>query len=112
MTFQACPECHGARLNPASRAVTIAGLSISALCALTDSKACRFCMGLRFQGQQELIAHRILKETVERLGFLVNVGLDYLTLDRVASTLSGGESATYSIGHTDRLAGRCFVHSR
>jgi len=53
MTFQACPECHGAKLNPASRAVTIAGVSLSALCALTVSKACRFCMGLRFQGQQE-----------------------------------------------------------
>ena len=92
MTFQACPECHGAKLNSASRAVTIAGVSISALCALTVSKACRFCMGLRFQGQQEPIARRILKEIVERLGFLENVGLAYLTLDRPAQTLSGGES--------------------
>jgi excinuclease ABC subunit A len=92
MNFRPCPECQGAKLNPASRAVTLGGVTISRLCALTVSQALRFCMDLRLQGRQEQIARRVLKEIVERLGFLESVGLPYLTLDRSAQTLSGGES--------------------
>jgi len=92
MNFQPCPECGGAKLNPSSRAVLIHGTSLPALCALTVSQARRLCMDMRFGGQQEPIARRILKEVVERLGFLEAVGLSYLALDRPAQTLSGGES--------------------
>jgi len=92
MTFRPCPECRGAKLNPASRAVMLAGMTISRLCALTVSQALKFCTELRLQGRQEQIARRVLKEIVDRLGFLESVGLSYLTLDRSAQTLSGGES--------------------
>ncbi len=92
MTFRPCPECRGAKLNPASRSVTLAGMTISRLCAMTVSRALAFCTELRLQGRQEKIARRVLKEVVDRLGFLESVGLPYLTLDRTAQTLSGGES--------------------
>jgi excinuclease ABC subunit A len=91
MNFLPCSGCAGTKLNPASRAVAIEGKNIAELCALTVSRARGFCMGLRFDGQQEAIARRILNEIVERLGFLENVGLTYLTLDRPAQSLSGGE---------------------
>ncbi len=92
MAFQPCPDCGGARLNAIGRAVTIEGLTISALCALTVEEAHRFCRGLRFEGARGVIARRILNEINDRLGFLDAVGLAYLTLDRSAQTLSGGES--------------------
>jgi excinuclease ABC subunit A len=92
MNFQVCPECSGTKLNAASRAVRIAGTSLPALCAMTIAGAARFCMDLRFHGKEEPIARRLLVEIVERLLFLDNVGLAYLTLDRPAQTLSGGES--------------------
>jgi len=92
MNFKPCPECRGAKLNPASRAVTLQDLNISELCAMTIAQARRFCLGLGFEGQKERIARRILTEIMERLGFLEDVGLSYLTLDRSAQTLSGGES--------------------
>jgi len=92
MKFKPCPECAGAKLNPASRAVTLQGVSISELCAMTIVQARRFCMNLVFEGQRQRIAHRLLREITERLGFLEDVGLAYLTLDRSAQTLSGGES--------------------
>ncbi|MFO7709798.1 MAG: excinuclease ABC subunit UvrA, partial [Desulfobacterales bacterium] len=92
MEVTPCPECGGARLNAVGRAVTIQGLTISAVCALTIADARRFCRGLRFQGAREQIARSILKEIEERLSFLEDVGLSYLTLDRSAQTLAGGES--------------------
>jgi excinuclease ABC subunit A len=92
MNFKACLECRGAKLNPGSRAVTLQELTISALCAMTITQARHFCQGLGLAGQKERIARRILTEIVERLGFLEDVGLSYLTLDRSAQTLSGGES--------------------
>ncbi len=92
MAFQPCPACGGARLNALARAVTIEGLPISALCALTIAEAHRFCRGLRFESAHAPIARRLLNEINDRLGFLDAVGLAYLTLDRSAQTLSGGES--------------------
>jgi excinuclease ABC subunit A len=92
MNFQACPECNGEKLNRASRSVRVSGLSISQLTALSVSKLRSFFLDLRLEGKKEIIARRILKEIVERLGFLENVGLSYLTLDRSAHSLSGGES--------------------
>lgn len=92
MNFQPCPECGGEKLNRASRSVKVGGLTLSQLTALSISKLRLFFLDLRLDGKKEIIARRILKEIVERLGFLENVGLSYLTLDRSAHSLSGGES--------------------
>ncbi len=92
MNFRPCPECGGERLNRISRSVKLADFTISDITALSVEKAYSFFKNLRLTAKQEVIARRILKEIIERLGFLRNVGLSYLTLDRSASTLSGGES--------------------
>ncbi len=92
MNLRPCPECNGEKLNRASRSVKIGNLTISELTALSISKIRHFFLDLRLEGKKEFIARRILKEIVERLGFLENVGLSYLTLDRSAHSLSGGES--------------------
>jgi excinuclease ABC subunit A len=92
MTFKPCPECGGAKLNPVSRAVTLQGVRISELSAMTIAQARRFCTGIALDGQRLRIAQRLLVEIADRLGFLEDVGLGYLTLDRPAQTLSGGES--------------------
>ncbi len=94
MNFKPCPECGGEKLNPGSRSVRVDGRTISQVTALSVSGAAEFFQDLdqRLSGKKHLIAERILREINERLGFLKNVGLDYLTLDRAAYTLSGGES--------------------
>ena len=92
MNFQPCPQCSGEKLNRASRCVKVGDLTISQLTALSITNIRSFFLDLRMDGKKEVIARRILKEIVERLGFLENVGLAYLTLDRSAQTLSGGES--------------------
>jgi len=92
MNFKTCSTCGGSKLNPASRAVKIGDLNIYAITAMTVAKSRDFFLELRLDSKKEIIAHRILKEIVERLGFLKSVGLTYLTLDRSAQSLSGGES--------------------
>jgi len=92
MNFQPCPDCNGEKLNHAGRSVKVGGLTISQITALSVSKIRDFFLDLRLEGKKEIIARRILKEIVERLGFLQNVGLSYLTLNRSAHSLSGGES--------------------
>ncbi len=92
MTSRPCPECHGARLRPETLAVTVGGKNIAEVCGLTVLEARDFFRGLDLTPREERIAHQVLKEIDNRLGFLVNVGLDYLTLDRPAGTLAGGES--------------------
>jgi excinuclease ABC subunit A len=92
MNFQSCPECKGEKLNRASRSVKVGGLTIAQLTALSIAKLRTFFLDLRLEPKKAIIARRILKEIVERLGFLDNVGLSYLTLNRSAQTLSGGES--------------------
>ncbi|MBA3035362.1 MAG: excinuclease ABC subunit A, partial [Desulfobacterium sp.] len=92
MIFHPCPECKGARLNKASRSVRVANTTISEIAALSISKASAFFKNLKLEGKKEVIAKRVIKEIQERLAFLENVGLSYLTLDRSAYTLSGGES--------------------
>ncbi len=87
-----CPACGGARLRPESLAVKVDGLDISRWCALAVSDARERAGRLRFAGSQALIAAPILKELGGRLGFLEDVGLGYLTLDRAAATLAGGEA--------------------
>ncbi len=92
MTSAPCPDCQGARLKKESLAVTIGGRSIAEACALTVRGAQQFFSTLTLSDRERLIAQQVLKEINARLGFLVNVGLDYLTLDRTATTLSGGEA--------------------
>jgi excinuclease ABC subunit A len=89
--LEVCDVCHGARLRAESLSVKIAKQSIAEVTHLSVRAAAEFFSSLKFTERETMIAHRILKEIRERLGFLVNVGLDYLTLDRAAATLSGGE---------------------
>ena len=92
MNFRPCSECSGTKLNRAGRSVKLSGLTISEVTALSVAGSRDFFLDLRLEGKKEIIARRILREIVERLGFLQNVGLSYLTLDRTAQSLSGGES--------------------
>ncbi len=89
--LEPCETCHGARLRPESLSIKLAKKSIAEVTKLSVRAAADFFLSLKFTDRELVIAHRILKEIRERLGFLVNVGLDYLTLDRAAATLSGGE---------------------
>ncbi len=89
--LEPCEVCHGARLRPESLSIKLAKKSIAEVTSLSVRAAAEFFLSLKFTDRELVIAHRILKEIRERLGFLVNVGLDYLTLDRAAATLSGGE---------------------
>ena len=94
MTDTPCSACHGARLKPEALAVTVGGKNIAALTALTIREADAFLMAAEqdFTPREAKIAGEILKEIHARLHFLLDVGLDYLTLSRAASTLSGGEA--------------------
>jgi excinuclease ABC subunit A len=87
-----CPACEGARLRPEALAIKIAGHSIYDVTRKSVRQALQFFEELQLGERERIIAHQILKEIKERLQFLINVGVDYLTLDRAAATLSGGES--------------------
>ncbi len=88
----ACPDCGGARLKPESLAVTVGGMNIYELSGLSITKAVAAIAGLELTEREHLIADRVLKEIRERMQFLLDVGLDYLSLARAAGTLSGGEA--------------------
>jgi len=92
MNFRICSDCNGSRLNRVSGAVRVGDRRIYEITALSVAAAHVFFKNLTLRGKKEIIAARILKEIIERLTFLENVGLNYLTLDRSAYTLSGGES--------------------
>ncbi len=92
MSFSPCPDCGGQRLRKEILAVTVGGLSIHQFCQLPIGEALDFIEHLELTPQKQLIANQILREIRNRLGFLQSVGLNYLTLGRSASTLSGGES--------------------
>ena len=92
MVTTPCPVCHGKRLNKSALSVTVAGYNIADLSELSVEKILSVIDGLDLTPTQKIIAAPIVKEIRARLGFLINVGLDYLTLSRSASTLSGGES--------------------
>ena len=102
MRMVRCPACHGQRLLPQARAVRVTGvgsrgaggrsLTLPEVCALAVSDAAKFFEALELDATQQRIASEVLKEIRTRLGFLIDVGLEYLTLDRTAPTLSGGES--------------------
>jgi excinuclease ABC subunit A len=90
--YLTCPECGGARLRREARDVKVGGQTIDQICALTVREAARFFDALSLSDKEAAIADKVLREIRKRLGFLRDVGLDYLTLDRLSSTLSGGES--------------------
>src|SRR5262249_53339798 len=92
MSFRACPSCHGARLKPEVLAVTVGEKNIHQFTQMSVARALEFLEGLELTEVEELIGARIIKEIRERLSFLGNVGVGYLTLDRAALTLSGGEA--------------------
>jgi excinuclease ABC subunit A len=87
-----CPSCHGARLKPVSLAVTVDGRSIAEMCALPIGELAKLLLTLELSDRDQQIAQRIVKEVNARMGFLLDVGLDYLTLNRASATLAGGEA--------------------
>jgi excinuclease ABC subunit A len=109
--YATCPECGGTRLRAEARAVRITGQSITDLCKLTVKEARKFFAGLKLTEAQTKIADKILEEIRTRLQFLDEVGLDYLTLDRLTSTLSGGESQRIQLATSlgSHLVGALYV---
>lgn len=109
--YAECPDCRGQRLRAEARAVRLNGMNICQAAALTISRAKDFFDGLKLTKMQEEIAGPILEEVRQRLGFLDAVGLEYLTLDRLASTLSGGEAQRIQLATSlgSRLVGSLYV---
>ncbi len=87
-----CPSCEGSRLKPVSMSVTLGGKSIAAVCHLPINETAEFLRTIELSPREKQIAERVLKEILERLNFLLDVGLDYLSLDRPSGSLSGGEA--------------------
>src|SRR5690349_2404877 len=90
--YAICPDCEGGRLRQEARDVRVGGMTLPQVCALSIKDACAFFDGLELKEEESAISDRVLFEIRRRLKFLVDVGLDYLTLNRLASTLSGGEA--------------------
>jgi len=111
MSIRPCPVCQGARLQPVSLAVRVGGKAIHEVTALSIEGSYRFFEDLKLSSKQKLIARRVLKEIQDRLGFLLSVGLDYLTLERSTGTLSGGEDQRIRLATqiSSRLAGVLYV---
>jgi excinuclease ABC subunit A len=109
--YQTCHDCAGTRLRREARDVRVGGETIDAVCALTVSAAQRFFIGLALGEKDAAIADKLLGEIRRRLGFLSDVGLDYLTLDRLSSTLSGGEAQRISLASSlgSALVGTLYV---
>lgn len=92
MTITPCEECHGQRLKAESLAVTVAGKNIAQMCEMSVGDMVQFLDQMELSERQKLIGEQVLKEVKARVGFLNDVGLDYLTLSRATGTLSGGEA--------------------
>lgn len=92
MSQKKCPACKGTRLKPESLSILINGVNIGKLCTMSIENTKKFFSSLNLIGRQARIAKQILKEILQRLDFLIDVGLSYLSLDRASSTLSGGEA--------------------
>jgi len=109
--YATCQDCQGQRLRTEARVVKIDGKNICDVTAMTVEQAAQFIAGVRLTPQQSEIAEKILEEIRDRLGFLNSVGLEYLTLDRAASTLSGGESQRIQLATSlgSRLVGALYV---
>ena len=109
--YATCPDCRGTRLRPEARAVRIAGKSITEVCQMTVKEARPFFEGLQLGDAEAVIADKVLEEIQQRLRFLDEVGLDYLTLDRLTSTLSGGEAQRIQLATSlgSHLVGALYV---
>jgi excinuclease ABC subunit A len=109
--YSTCPECRGTRLRLEARQVKIEGKNICEVCAMTVEDAAKFFAGVQLSPEDADIADRLLQEIRERLRFLNDVGLEYLTLDRLSSTLSGGEAQRIQLATSlgSRLVGTLYV---
>jgi len=109
--YSLCPECSGSRLRLEARQVKIRGKNICEICALTVEEALKFFEQVELSPQETEIAEKLLQEIQERLRFLNDVGLEYLTLDRLSSTLSGGEAQRIQLATSlgSRLVGTLYV---
>jgi excinuclease ABC subunit A len=109
--YAICPDCHGTRLRAEARAVRLSGKSITEVCAMTVTQARQFVDSLELSAEQTAIAEKILEEIRQRLRFLDEVGLDYLSLDRLSSTLSGGEAQRIQLATSlgSHLVGALYV---
>ena len=109
--YLTCPECSGARLRREARDVQVGGRTIDVVCGLTVRDADRFFSELALSEKETAIADKVLREIRKRLGFLRDVGLDYLSLDRLSSTLSGGESQRINLATSlgSALVGTLYV---
>jgi excinuclease ABC subunit A len=109
--YATCPECHGARLRMEARQVKINGKNLCEVCSMTVEDAAAFFAGVQLSPEEAEIAERLLQEIRERLRFLNDVGLEYLTLDRLSSTLSGGEAQRIQLATAlgSRLVGTLYV---
>lgn len=111
MAESVCPDCNGDRLKPAARAVKVGGLSISKVTAMSTRDAIEFMSALRLDREGEAVANPIRNEVVKRLRFMSDVGLEYLTLNRMTGTLSGGEHQRIRLASQvgSGLVGVCYV---
>ncbi|MFZ0922811.1 MAG: excinuclease ABC subunit UvrA, partial [Candidatus Acidiferrales bacterium] len=109
--YATCPDCRGARLRQEARAVRVAGKSITEACEMTVAEGRKFFASLALSAGEATIAGKVLEEIQQRLRFLDEVGLDYLTLDRLTSTLSGGESQRIQLATSlgSHLTGALYV---
>jgi len=109
--YATCPDCKGTRLRQEARAVRVAGKSITEACEMTVAEARTFFSGMQLSPAETTIAGKVLEEVQQRLRFLDEVGLDYLTLDRLTSTLSGGESQRIQLATSlgSHLVGALYV---
>jgi len=109
--YLTCPECGGTRLRREARDVVVGGRTIDAVCALTVKDGAGFFAGLALSEKDATVADKVLREIRRRLGFLRDVGLDYLTLDRLSSSLSGGESQRINLATSlgSALVGTLYV---
>jgi len=109
--YATCPDCRGTRLRAEARAVRIAGRSITEVCQMTVKEARPFFESLKLSDAETVIADKVLEEIQQRLRFLDEVGLDYLTLDRLTSTLSGGEAQRIQLATSlgSHLVGALYV---
>lgn len=109
--YATCPECRGSRLRAEAQSIRIEGLNICEVCAFSIESALKFFLALRLTPEEAEIAETILQEIISRLKFLQDVGLEYLTLDRLSSTLSGGEAQRIQLATSlgSRLVGALYV---
>ena len=111
MDYTTCKECKGARLRPEALSVKVDGKTITEITSMTVEKVFGFFKSLKFNGEKEIIAKGILKEIITRSGFMLDIGLYYLTLDRRSDTLSGGEVQRIQLATQvgTGLIGACYV---